>query len=267
MDATTAGPAGHGQRIARPLLLAGWIALLAAVIVAFTALGAGPLAAPALGDWAGWAAWLEVAGPLEVVFAVGRLLVIGLAWYLAGVTVIGILARLMRWGRVASIADVLTLPWARRLLQTCLGVGLATAALTTVHTGQQAPGVPHAAASVAVAEVASLQGLAHGSGEHTAMRFVGEAVSDRVEMRVAAGEPEARAWTAAPGDHLWGIAEAVLAEAWGRAPSDPELVPYWQALVERNRHDLADPANPDLIYPGQVFTLPDPPPAPGGASA
>ena len=48
-----------------------------------------------------------------------------------------------------------------------------------------------------------------------------------------------------------------------RLATDAEIRPYWLALIERNRSSLVDPANPDLIFPGQVFQLPrlpDPPP-------
>jgi nucleoid-associated protein YgaU len=33
-------------------------------------------------------------------------------------------------------------------------------------------------------------------------------------------------------------------------------VPYWQSLVDANRATLADPENPDLLFSGQVLTLP-----------
>ncbi len=69
-------------------------------------------------------------------------------------------------------------------------------------------------------------------------------------------------WTIQPGDHFWHVARAVLTEAWKRPPSDVELLPYWRLLVEHNRSRLADPANPDLVYPGQVLELPGPPPPP-----
>lgn len=68
-------------------------------------------------------------------------------------------------------------------------------------------------------------------------------------------------WTVAPGDNFWFEAEQVLARAWGRSPSDAEIVPYWRTLIEANRAALADPANPDLIFPGQRFNVPPPPPA------
>jgi DNA-binding SARP family transcriptional activator/nucleoid-associated protein YgaU len=64
------------------------------------------------------------------------------------------------------------------------------------------------------------------------------------------------------GDNFWSLAEEQLTTAWGRPPTDAEIVPHWQALVEQNRAALAPPGDPDLIYPGQVFTVPTPPPDP-----
>jgi nucleoid-associated protein YgaU len=66
-------------------------------------------------------------------------------------------------------------------------------------------------------------------------------------------------WTVRPGECFWSIADDVLARAWGRVPSDAEIVPYWRSLIEANRHLLGDRTNEDLIYPGQVFTVPTPP--------
>ena len=70
-----------------------------------------------------------------------------------------------------------------------------------------------------------------------------------------------KTWTVAPGDCFWTIAEDVLTQAWGRSPTNAEIVPYWQVLIEANRSALVDPANPDLIYPSQQFEVPPPPPA------
>jgi nucleoid-associated protein YgaU len=65
-------------------------------------------------------------------------------------------------------------------------------------------------------------------------------------------------WTVQPGQCFWTIAETVLARAWGRAPADAEIVPYWQRIISVNRAALAAPSNPDLIFPGQVFEVPHP---------
>ena len=64
------------------------------------------------------------------------------------------------------------------------------------------------------------------------------------------------------GDCFWTIADDLLHRAWGRAPTDAEIVPYWLRLIEANRAELADPGNADLIFPGQVFAVPTPPPPP-----
>jgi hypothetical protein len=45
----------------------------------------------------------------------------------------------------------------------------------------------------------------------------------------------------------------------GAVPTVGEVVPYWRSLVETNRAALADRDNADLVFPGQVFTVPDPP--------
>jgi hypothetical protein len=74
---------------------------------------------------------------------------------------------------------------------------------------------------------------------------------------------EGDTWTIEPGDHLWAVAEETLADAWGRAPDDDEVLGYWTVLVAVNRDRLADPGNPDLVFPGQVMVLPPVPPPPG----
>lgn len=66
-------------------------------------------------------------------------------------------------------------------------------------------------------------------------------------------------WTVGPGDSFWSIATAILQTAWGRAPTDAEVDPYWSALVAANRAALLHPDVPDLIYPGQSFVVPAPP--------
>jgi nucleoid-associated protein YgaU len=71
--------------------------------------------------------------------------------------------------------------------------------------------------------------------------------------------PAAPMWTVEPGDHLWNVAERVWAEAHGHVPTAAQVAPYWRQLVEANRATLADPENPDLVFPGQTLTLPNVP--------
>jgi len=63
-------------------------------------------------------------------------------------------------------------------------------------------------------------------------------------------------WTIVAGDHLWHVASATLTERWGRPPSNPEIARYLGLLIDANRQVLVVRDNPDLVFPGQVFTLP-----------
>ena len=58
------------------------------------------------------------------------------------------------------------------------------------------------------------------------------------------------------GEHFWALAESAMTEAWGRAPTDEELTPYWAEMVEANADRLLPPDDPDLIYPDQTFVVP-----------
>ena len=72
-------------------------------------------------------------------------------------------------------------------------------------------------------------------------------------------------WEVVDGDHFWSIAETVLTTTWERPPTDAEVTPYWRQLVDANRDALLPPHDPDLIHPGQQFTIPNPPTDPAAA--
>ena len=63
---------------------------------------------------------------------------------------------------------------------------------------------------------------------------------------------ERTTWSVQHGDHLWSIAESTLTTRWHRAPSEAEVDRYWGAVVRAN----PQVEHPDLIFPGQVITLP-----------
>ena len=66
-------------------------------------------------------------------------------------------------------------------------------------------------------------------------------------------------WEVKRGDHFWAIAEDALTKAWGRAPTNAEITPYWREVVKANRDALLPPDDPDVIYPDQEFVVPSPP--------
>ncbi len=67
-------------------------------------------------------------------------------------------------------------------------------------------------------------------------------------------------WTVAQGDSFWRIADEHLQDSWEREVTESEVATYWKQLIEANSERLVDPGNPDLLFPGQVLTLPEVPP-------
>ena len=59
----------------------------------------------------------------------------------------------------------------------------------------------------------------------------------------------------AKGDHLWKISGHHLHRVLGRQATNGEISPYWRSVIETNRTNLRS-GDPDLIYPGEVVTLP-----------
>lgn len=246
--------AGSAPERRSTLVLLGWLLVLVAAIAGLTVAGRGALATPSILDLASWGPWAQGRDAVTIAFAVLRLLTLAMAWYLLGATLVGGVARLARWRRLVAIADVLTVPAVRRLLQSALGVGLATAALSVGSPDTTPPPAPSTAATLTM------------TAEVDAARVVMTPLSDKGETMTPVADipvPQPHAeWTVGPGDHFWSIAEQVLSQAWGRAPTDDEVVGYWNTLIAANSERLADPGNPDLIYPGQRFTVPAPPKRP-----
>jgi hypothetical protein len=58
-----------------------------------------------------------------------------------------------------------------------------------------------------------------------------------------------------PGDNLWSIAADHLRAHGAGEPSDPEIARYWITVIDHNRPTLRS-GDPDLIYPGEIVTLP-----------
>ena len=59
----------------------------------------------------------------------------------------------------------------------------------------------------------------------------------------------------AKGDHLWKISGHHLHRVLGRQATNVEISPYWRRVIATNRPKLRS-GDPDLIFPGEVVTLP-----------
>lgn len=244
-----------------------WIVTLVAIIVLLGRLGSGTLSTPPLLDRSKLQIWLDERDALTVAFALVRVIGLVLAWYLLVVTTLGLGARLTRIPALVRLADLATIPAVRRLLGVVAGVGLTASAASLMAANllpDRAPAVGEAPAYGDGRVV--LERLPDGSD--VILRRLPDSDEGTATMRQSdrgapdQAPPAEQQWTTTPGDHFWHIAETTLSDAWGRAPTDAEITPYWTTVVELNRPALVDPANPDLIYPGQVFRVPTPPPAP-----
>ncbi len=176
-----------------------------------------------------------------------------------------------------SLADAVTLPVARRLVGTVVGlsVSASTASLVAMPVLARPHMRPAVSASNAQASRNDTSGTSPVGGETTVvMRRIPRPHDDgTATMRVIKEPPRpppsapatpspVSSWTVEPGDSFWAVAHRVLTEAWHRPPTDAELMPYWQALIAHNRGRLVDATNADLIYAGQVFELLTPPQQP-----
>lgn len=213
--------------------------VLVAVLVG--RLGHGPLAPPPITEPAAFGTWLEQRDAVTAAFAVLRLVVAALAWYLAVITAVGALATVAGADRLAGAAERALPAPLRRALTGLAGAGLATAAVIGVVEGDE---------SAAPTPVAERLVLLPGDGTATMT------VLDDDAPAPADTAPVAETWTVVPGESFWSIAAEVIADAHGRPPTDAEVTPYWVALVDANRDRLVAPEVADLIHPGQVFVLP-----------
>lgn len=231
-----------------------WILALGGVAVALHWAGGGQLVAPPLTEPGRWGAWLDGRPPVVAAFGLLRLVALATLWYTAVATVVGAVLRLVGAAALVRVADRFTIGPVRRLLAGSLSLGLASSGLLAV----AAPALrsPVAAAQTAATTTTSTT-AGPGAGVVT-MHRLGPAETPATPAAAPVTRIEAGRWTVKPGECFWSIAESVLTDRLGRAPTDAEIVPYWHRLIDANRTELVQRGDPDLIFPGQVFTVPGP---------
>lgn len=199
-------------------------------------------------------------------FAVIRVTGLIAGFYLLAVSILRVLVTVLQRERLSQVAEYLTVPAIRRVLDAAIGT-TAVLAFATGPAGATPTGPATTQASPAETASPETAGPAGGSGEAgqetpPVLRHVdddGRQSEDSRQEVVAATGQTAATWTVRPGDHFWSIAEAVVTDATGRTPTDAEIARYWHDLIEANLEQLVHPDVPDLIYPGQEFVLPPAP--------
>lgn len=85
--------------------------------------------------------------------------------------------------------------------------------------------------------------------------FASEVEVARLPIKVATGGAVDETVVVEAGDHLWKISAKHLQAVSDRPPTNTEIAPYWREVIALNT-PLLRSGDPDLIYPGELVTLP-----------
>ncbi len=209
--------------------------------------------------------WWQAVGPLVAVFALARLcliavaalVVLAFAWLTLalGVRSGSALARSVLVGR--------GLPGVGALLRLAIALSATGAAVAGCGTGGRA--VAGGGAAGQPPSAPTLTNTAAPRGPSVAVPTPSRPRPRPADALPAAGAtaaasaapaapsspaPPGGRWLVRPGDSLWSIAEATV-----RGTPD-QVAGYWAELVAANRPTLPDPADPSLLFPGDVVVLP-----------
>lgn len=243
----------------RWVLLAGWVVLLVLAVGLLHTLGRGPLAAPPVTGPGALPGWLDQRSATTLAFCALRLAAMGLAAYLLATTIAGLVARIIGLARWSAAVDAISPLLVRRLLQGAAGLTVAASVTTAQAAAWAAPGVP----AGPVSSTPIMRRLPPDTPTTTAPTPPAPAPpppATAAPAQAPTAQAQPATWVIRPGDNLWSVAEATLVRAWGRVPSDGEVDGYWTRLIAVNGVRLAHGDDPDLVFPGQVFELPAPPP-------
>jgi len=240
-------------------------------------------------DTAGLVRTFGEAEPLPLAISLLRLAAFVVGAGLLATTALAVVARCWGARRLVVQVDRCTPPSIRRMLDGALGVGLAASiGLGAIPAGADAGGsAPPATATLRrLADVPSpstIRRLPDGppppvtersppfaapvAGSATTLRRLPDSLPEppadapappAAPIPAPAVAPGRSEVVVKPGDSFWRLAERHEARRLGRQPSEAEVGACWQELVAVNRHRLAVPDNPDLLFPGQVLSLPCP---------
>lgn len=195
--------------------------------------------------------WADERSMVEVVMGFLRLGGHLICGYLLVVSVAALIARLTRWRWLARLTGLLTPSRLRPLVGVVAGASVAVGAATSmIAHDTDRPTVATMYAEEPEVPVAEFRAVLTATPSAPTATVIDTTIIDAeiIDLRDT--------WVIRPGDNLWVVAEETLQDAWGRRPTDEEILPYWRQLIELNRDVLVDRDAPDFVYSGQVFHLP-----------
>jgi len=249
-------------------------AVLALILaVALVLLDRGPITTPPLSDPSGWLTWVRGQDPVAVPVALGRLVALVVAVQMFLVSAVAGMGVMVRSRRLVGVASRLQIPGTRRTAARFATIWLTLAALmsssgTKASAAPLGPpaGPPSTARLERVDPTSPVPGTAtmertpahHAEPPTTAPAPAAGASGPALESSDQAGRAESVDHRVEAGDNLWLLAGRATEQRLGRPGSEHEITRYWRQVL------LANPqlTNPDLLFPGEVITLPPPVTAP-----
>ena len=256
----------------------GWLTALGLMGVALMALGRGALALPPGLGPGDLDPWLTEVGPIPAAFAAMRALAIGVVAYLAFATVVEMIAAARPSWRAVAVLSALTPRLIRRIVSASCGLSLGASTLlsplpalaqdrptTTITVIDEEPMTiavePGGATMIRLDDepdttpATAVMVRLPPNTSTTAEPPIGTDTAPALAPTAFAPADVPATWTVRRGDHLWSIAETTV-EAVVSNPTDADIAAYHRALITANSDRLAVAGDADLIYPGQVFSLP-----------
>ncbi len=236
-------------------------------------------------DWSSPVTWINSADPADTIGALLRYVGLGLTYWLLTSTALYYLAGLRGVKRRQRWLTVITLPPIRRFIDRALATSLALSIAATpigpLHGSETPPQEPVpitfelASDGIPVPHVgAPTRDNEPSAGEQASVTeettpepatvplpratvpsvFVPS--SNSTSAAADESSPQtATSYTVAHGDNLWTIAAGHLAAELDGQPSAGDIDDYWRIVVSANRDTLRS-SDPNLIYPGEIITLP-----------
>ena len=217
-----------------------------------------------------------VASPGDILTATPESALYGIAWVTAATltgwltltTVASIIAYTSRIAPAIRAVEWITIPPIRRLAQRATALSMVAASLTApvASLASEPPPIPVVVVldeptavslpvespgpSLEVANPAPRPGVRESSAEYVSpSTTLPQATSVDVE-------PDGpRRYTVMPGDNMWTITAAYLADELDTRPTNAQIGAVWRTVMDLNRNSIRS-GNVDLIFPGEQLILP-----------
>jgi hypothetical protein len=220
-------------------------------------------------EWSDLGSWLDATPTEDAVVAAIWLAALLCAGWLAGSTLLYIAALVTRIRTVIRSISWITLPGIRRMSEGALAAVLLTAPALPGSAGAQTPPpvvvvvdedgalLPPGITLPEPERVPPLPTLppAHRPPDSSNRSPLPTAVADDLPDVDEDQHSGTTRVIVQKGDNLWSISRRHLASVKGSHPSNDEIAPYWRQVIAVNRPSIIS-GNPDLIYPGEVLTMP-----------